>query len=92
MAALLYVAELPPDKLLRVEQVLTLILISLSTWRRGVRSGRFPPGVAFPAHLFSGASMLSAHCHKGVEANPRVSHRPRARLFIEMDARKSAVA
>ena len=47
VAALLYLADLPPDKLLTVEQVLTLIPISISTWKRGVRSGRFPPGVRF---------------------------------------------
>jgi predicted DNA-binding transcriptional regulator AlpA len=49
VAALLYLADLPPDKLLTVEQVLTLIPISISTWRRGVRSGRFPPGVRLTA-------------------------------------------
>jgi prophage regulatory protein len=49
VAALLYLADLPPDKLLTVEQVLKLIPISISTWRRGVRSGRFPPGVRLSA-------------------------------------------
>jgi prophage regulatory protein len=45
VAALLYLQDLPPDKLLTIEQVLTLIPISISTWRRGVKSGRFPRGV-----------------------------------------------
>jgi prophage regulatory protein len=49
VAALLYLADLPPDKLLTVEEVLTLIPISISTWRRGVRTGRFPPGIRFSA-------------------------------------------
>jgi predicted DNA-binding transcriptional regulator AlpA len=44
-AALLYLENLPPDKLLTVEQVLSLIPLSISTWRRGVKSGRFQPGV-----------------------------------------------
>jgi predicted DNA-binding transcriptional regulator AlpA len=35
--------------LFAAEQVLTLIPISISAWRRGVRSGRFPPGVRLSA-------------------------------------------
>jgi hypothetical protein len=44
VAALRRLADFPPAKLLTVEQVRTLIPIFLSTRRRGVRNGRFPPG------------------------------------------------
>ncbi|AME24195.1 hypothetical protein AXG89_10385 [Burkholderia sp. PAMC 26561] len=45
MAALVSLDGMPPDKLLTVEQVLSFIPVSASTWRRGVKSGRFPAGV-----------------------------------------------
>jgi prophage regulatory protein len=36
---------LPPEKLLTVEQVLTLIPLSKSAWMAGVRAGRYPQAV-----------------------------------------------
>ena len=40
-----HLERLPPDKLLTIEQVLTLIPVSKRVWLEGVRKKRFPDAV-----------------------------------------------
>ncbi len=70
VAALLYLLDLPPDKLLTVEQVLTLIPISMSASIRWVKGGCSPRGIRLSVRsVFWRVDVIP-----GVSAKPLIHH------------------